>query len=98
MITKHGVWNTPPQLQPLIRYRTSGQKTELNRDVLDDQPVFAIGLTIATSQRFCLDSVSLRCCRYYHSVVAQVMRIARATFGQEPMVTEIQVIAGDMGG
>jgi hypothetical protein len=58
MITKHGVWNMPPQLQPLIRYQTCGQKTELNQDALDGQPVFAIGLNIATSQRFRLDSGS----------------------------------------
>lgn len=37
-----------------------------------------------------------RCCRYCHCVVAQVMRIARATFGQEPMATDIQVIAEDL--
>jgi hypothetical protein len=30
----------------------------------------------------------------YHCFIAQVMRIVRATFGQEPMVTEHQVPEG----
>lgn len=32
----------------------------------------------------------------YLCVVAQIMRIARATWGQEPTVTEIQVMADDL--